>query len=460
MVELLFNTVVAPDTLRAAGVWGLTLLAHSTVLLGLAWLIDRFARSMRDDFREWLWRSAIVGSFISATLVSVLPTISLAPMVSMPNVLQEAGPVSEAAAETTGSASIAPLDDTSDETSPTSLVAARTTSIWLLAIGLIGGALVILLAWRETRRLGGDRIEVTHGPVRELFDELLVRSGLRKNSVRLTVSDSIRSPGAFGLLRPEICVPRCSLTELAAHELRAMLAHELAHHARRDPFWTFCSLTAERLCFVQPLFHLARRRLRELAEFQADALAIRWTGDGLALASCLVRVGEWVRNGRALPTLAGAMAQPSSPLEARVRRAVEEEHAETTEPRQRAVRWGVLATAVVLSIVAVALVTPRVRAVTDVSVLKPESDSFISINQRAEAVELEWIRLNDALDVVRALAATTEISDEHAARLASIEQRLRVLDAERLALSRKLSAIEADVDSLAPTSTETSPPLR
>lgn len=460
MVETLFNSAFSPDTLRAVGLWGLTLLAHSTVLLGLVWIIDRSVRSMRDDLREWLWRSAMVGGFISATLVTVLPNVSFAPMVSMPTVVTDTHATSATGSEAIEGALTAPVESLADVASLASIPSARTTSMWLLAIGLIGGAFIIFIAWRNTRTLGGDRIEVTHGPARRAFDDLLARSGHTENAVRLTVSDSIRSPGAFGLLRPEICVPHRSLKELSEDELRAMFAHELAHHARRDPFWTFCSLAAERLCFVQPLFHLARRRLRELAEFQADALAIRWTGDGLALASCLVRVGEWVRNGRALPALAGAMAQPSSPLEERVLRAVENSDETSIEPKQRAVRWGVLATAVVVSIVAIALATPRVRAVTDDSVLTAELDSLVSIERRADAIELEWVRLNEALAVVRTLAATTEISDEHAMRLASIEQRLRALDAERAALLHKLSAIEADVDSLAPTSAETTPLLR
>lgn len=458
MVETLFKSAIAPDLLRAVGIWGLTLLAHSTVLLGLVWIIDRAVRSMRDDLREWLWRSAIIGGFISATLVTVLPSVSLAPMVAMPAGLNELSSTADQPAATGSPALAAPGEFPASLASPAAaLPAARTTSMWLLAIGLVGGAFVVLIAWRNTRTLGGDRIDVTHGPARELFDELLLRSGCRPDAVRLTVSDSIRSPGAFGLVRREICVPRRSLTELSADELRAMLAHELAHHARRDPFWTFCSLAAERLCFVQPLFHLARRRLRELAEFQADALAIRWTGDGLALASCLVRVGEWVRHGRALPMLAGAMAQPSSPLEERVLRAVENTEDEPpVAPPRRAIRWSVLATAVVASLVTIALITPRVRAVAGAGEgSAATTDATASLDRRAEAIELEWIRLHESLATVRDLAREVELTETDRAQLAGIEQRLRALEAERAALHEELSTPGVDADSLAPASSPT-----
>ena len=55
MFEFEFTRLIAPDALRTLGVWGLTLLAHSTVLVSVVWLVDRFSRSMRNDLREWLW---------------------------------------------------------------------------------------------------------------------------------------------------------------------------------------------------------------------------------------------------------------------------------------------------------------------------------------------------------------------------------------------------------------------
>ncbi len=457
MFEFEFTRLIAPDALRTLGVWGLTLLAHSTVLVSVVWLVDRFSRSMRNDLREWLWRSALIGGFVSATLVSLLPTISMAPTVAMTTMMPGTGPTSTILADGAESVSVPPPADALPATSQAALSSARTVSIGLLAAGVIAGGIVVLLAWCNTRRVGGDRIDVTHGDARELFDELLIRSGRRKDSVRFTISDSIRMSGAFGLLRPEVCVPRRSLTELSRDELRAMLAHELAHIARWDPFWTFFSLTTERLCFVQPLFHLARRRLRELAEFQADALAIRWTGDGLALASCLVRVGEWVRHGKPLPTLVGAMAQPSSPLAVRVRNAVDSEQTKAIEPIPRTVRRAVLAASVAVSIVVIAMVTPRVQGVTDAFAVQPVSSPLSLLDRRTESVEIEWIRLNESVEVVRALAAMSELSDEQAARLTNIERRLRALNAERATIFQRYSAIDAEVGKRAPTSAEDAP---
>src|SRR5690606_33292611 len=144
----------------------------------------------------------------SATLVSVLPTISIAPTVAMTTVMQEVSPASTNVAVRTGTVSVLSTDETSPEASRPAFSSARKVSIGLLTAGIIGGAIVVFLAWCNTRRVGGDRIDVTHGEVRELFDELLTRSGRRENSVRFTISDSIQMSGAFGLFQPEVCVPR------------------------------------------------------------------------------------------------------------------------------------------------------------------------------------------------------------------------------------------------------------
>ena len=46
--------------------WLLTFAMHSTLLLGLAWLMARYARSHR--LKELLWKTALVGGIFMATL--------------------------------------------------------------------------------------------------------------------------------------------------------------------------------------------------------------------------------------------------------------------------------------------------------------------------------------------------------------------------------------------------------
>jgi HEAT repeat protein len=101
-----------------------------------------------------------------------------------------------------------------------------------------------------------------------------------------------------------------------------MLAHELAHLERRDPAWLALGCLIERALFLQPLNRMARIRLQEAAEYLCDDWAVHRTGSGVSLATCLVKVAEWVDTpARAIP-LTG-MAERRSQLVTRIHRLIE-----------------------------------------------------------------------------------------------------------------------------------------
>jgi hypothetical protein len=192
------------------------------------------------------------------------------------------------------------------------------------------------------------------GSARDRLDGLVASADLGRR-VTLSVSDALGSPVAIGVVRPEVCLPRRALTELAPAAQEAMLAHETAHHVRLDPLWLAGSRAIEVLFVLQPLNLLALRRLRHLAEVRCDAWAASRTGGGLVLAECLTQVAGWIVGERG--SFAPAMAQRTSALGDRVRRLlgavtpVEDE-------RRPAVRRAAAAAAVL----AVAVLAPRAGA--------------------------------------------------------------------------------------------------
>jgi len=131
-----------------------------------------------------------------------------------------------------------------------------------------------------------------------------------------------------GALRPVLVVSRGALELLDPEELRAALAHELAHVARRDPAVSWLLMGARAVLFFNPVAQVVARALARDAEWRADGHA----GDRLALASALVklhRAGQ-VRPPPARRTLpfAAALAEPlrrvrSHDVEARCRRLLE-----------------------------------------------------------------------------------------------------------------------------------------
>ena len=132
-----------------------------------------------------------------------------------------------------------------------------------------------------------------------------------------------------GVLRPVLVVSRGALDLLDAEELRAALAHELAHLDRRDPALSWLLMGARGILFFNPVAQVVARALARDAEWSADERA---GGDRLALASALVKLHRAGQGRRALVRrslpFAAALAEPlrrvrSHDVEARCRRLLE-----------------------------------------------------------------------------------------------------------------------------------------
>jgi Peptidase family M48 len=92
-----------------------------------------------------------------------------------------------------------------------------------------------------------------------------------------------------GLLRPAVYVTEGTLHAGRSAELRAILAHEEHHRARRDPLRLLCArVVADALRPLPPFASLADRQAA-LAELAADAASVKALGDVKPLAAALAR---------------------------------------------------------------------------------------------------------------------------------------------------------------------------
>src|SRR6266480_1667045 len=257
--------------------WLLTYLIHSSALLGLAWLVTR-RRRLEPAASDLIWKVALLAGLVTGTIQSRLAlstpaavTFPAAPSVGEPNTVRN---------------NESPVRPSVEHTSTTS-----TTSTALFAPSL---PLVVVLLWAAValgwslhylaRRLIlvgrlADRRAVSDGPLAATLAELRRSTGYRRR-VQLTMARTIASPVALGL--SEICVPELALSDLGAEQQRSMLAHELAHLARRDSLWLAGASLIERCFFFQPLNRLPRRELETTAEYLSDEWAMRKTGSAVA----------------------------------------------------------------------------------------------------------------------------------------------------------------------------------
>ena len=282
--------------------WLLTYLVHSTVIVGVVWLIGS-RRRVSDTVREILWKSALLGGIVTATAQTVVAREPLGGQLRL-------------APRTTGSVLPAVRIVRSDVLDPRPRVmvlrpsGTRWTSVlvvfWFTTAG--GGLLLLTLGHARALRALGLRTSLDGTPIGHRLRELLTRAGIDR-SVDLTCSSAIASPVA--LPGDEVCLPRRALLELQPEEQDSMLAHEVAHLVRRDPQWLVLARVIEMVFFFQPLNRLARRRMQEVAEYLCDDWAVARTRRPVVLAKCLAAVAEWV--GRT-PTAATPRLHPMSAM--------------------------------------------------------------------------------------------------------------------------------------------------
>lgn len=283
--------------------WSITYLMHSTILLVIAWLV---AGSLSADrAREIVWKSAIVGGVVTATLALAMPSISTREVRPAPTIVASTGGArlsAEPDVRTPGGEVVEPARLTPPDAGAAILRHRGAASAVIAGIMAIGGVRLgcSLLAFRRGVR---GRAAVTDPDVLALLDRLRDRAGVR-HRVRLTQDASLRSPIAFGVWRPEICLPTRAVDELTRVDLQCVLAHELAHLRWRDPLWSLVSTGIAWILAFQPLNLVAATSIRRCAEFRCDDAASSQTG-AIAFADSLVRIGQWMLDAPSLrrPTM-------------------------------------------------------------------------------------------------------------------------------------------------------------
>jgi hypothetical protein len=198
----------------------------------------------------------------------------------------------------TGATDEVPASTTAPESTNEASVSAlfgRLDPRRLALLGAAIGALFAFARWfdgwlRLANRLTGRRAL----PDERAAEAAELARSMGVAGVRISESDSIAVPMAFGFVRREVCLPASFHADLSHDEWLAALAHELAHHVRGDARWLPVLRVLSRALSFQPLNVLAWRELQRESEHAADELAVRHTGGAEALALCLAKVASRV----------------------------------------------------------------------------------------------------------------------------------------------------------------------
>ena len=178
-----------------------------------------------------------------------------------------------------------------------------------------------------------------------LAGRLATRLHVPQPRLRLRISDRPLAL-TFGLRRPTLVLSTWMVEHFDRRELEAVLAHELAHIARRDylVLW-LATICRDAFCYL-PTSWIAYRQLQSEKEVACDDLAIGVTRSSLGLASALAKVWQQAIVAPP-PSLAQSLAEANDVIEGRITRLLEPPQLTTSHHSTRARPLTVQFTAVV-----------------------------------------------------------------------------------------------------------------
>ncbi len=185
---------------------------------------------------------------------------------------------------------------------------------WLVEAWLLGVAFFSLrsaggffLLERERRRQSA----VICARVLEVCYTLQAQLGIKRD-VQFLECRWMQTPAVIGWFRPIVFLPVTALTGLSEEQLEMVIAHELAHIQRFDPFVNVFQVCVETLLFYHPAVWWLNQRIRTEREHCCDETAVALCGNAVEYARALTLMEEW----RSAPVL--AMAANRGPLTERI----------------------------------------------------------------------------------------------------------------------------------------------
>jgi beta-lactamase regulating signal transducer with metallopeptidase domain/protocatechuate 3,4-dioxygenase beta subunit len=197
-----------------------------------------------------------------------------------------------------------------------------STKAWLMLAHLAGSLAMfglIAVQYRRVLRVTRTAEQVTDGPLHQQFASLCRDLGLRRTP-RLLLTSEGNQPFSFGTLRASVVLPRSLVRQLSVEQLRATLAHELAHHRRGDLWLNWLQVVLCAVWWFHPVLWLLNRAMRATREDCCDdlLLANALVGDD-AYCGVLLQVASAPVRSRCSP-LTLTMSDSGHPLGRRFRR--------------------------------------------------------------------------------------------------------------------------------------------
>ena len=349
----------------------LAVIVNVSVVMALALLLCRVLHRQPASLRHMILAAALVAAAVAPALEAVLPEWEL-PLLA-PTSVTNSSPALEsdlapaAAAETVATAPAPRLTWTA------AVAVVWAVGAFVVLAGLIAGVVRLTSMTR--------RCQPIHSRVwRERTVALSVHNGLVRPVAVLECPDRALLL-TWGVFQPRIIVP-ADAASWTGDRIDVVLAHELAHIARRDWALQILGEIVRAVYWFNPLVWITCRRLRDESEQACDDAVLRRGLNPVDYASHLLAVARHLlADGRTWAS-APAVADPST-LERRIAAMLKDSR--NRQPLTRTARALTLAGmfAIAVPLAAVTL-TERHSASTVAASARPDNALALSEHQRVE----------------------------------------------------------------------------
>ena len=281
---------------------------RSSLILSAGLAASWFLRRQPAALRHWIIAAALALAAAQPVISRIVPALPITMLDwSAPDATAE--PTVETLFEIEAASSMAPAAPLS----PASAWPQLVMLVWLAGAGISLASLIAGAAWLTW--LGAKASAADHR-WHMAADDLRARMGVSR-PVRILVTSHPALLVTWGTIAPVILLPADALS-WSSDRVRLVLAHELAHLARRDWLIQLIAEMARAINWFNPLFWVACGELRRESEHACDDSVLDLGIGGTSYASHLVDLARTFSvHGRTwLP--APSIARPST-LERRVR---------------------------------------------------------------------------------------------------------------------------------------------
>jgi bla regulator protein BlaR1 len=182
--------------------------------------------------------------------------------------------------------------------------------VWLLvAFALAVFAMVCnLRLWRIIKY----QRPLTEGKILDLLEDCKAEMGIQ-TILGVVVTDRVKSPSLFGVVRPRLLLPEGILKTLSTEELRYVFLHELSHLKRHDIYLGWLMVILQILHWFNPLVWFAFGRMRVDRELACDGLVLSTMGadNSQAYGQTLVNLFKGFSQIQFVPGIAGVLENKS-----------------------------------------------------------------------------------------------------------------------------------------------------